>query len=302
MRQRDGTQRAAIARTVIAVIAIVVVAAAAGGFYLLASMTSASITGPTMGTTAPSQATGSIASSTSVRSVVTTSSVGAQNLTDLYQNLASGLNEPQDLIGNYSELSYAFSTEYLNHSGGQNDYSSTYSVLGQVTPDGVPATKVGVSFTNESTYGGLMRNNTQQYTIDLDRNGTVIQLYNETSHEYKQIMNTDTDMWLLTQGTEGFYGYAVNFFQNSTFFQQVGTTSLTIGTTTLAVSSFSLTPAFFSSETGNFPGDTLTIGIGIAPGTTLHIPTSIVVTGEASPGNSSSWERVTFTLTDVAAA
>ena len=292
MRSRNRIQRAAVAGAVIAVVVVVVVAVAAGGFYLLSSETSARTSGSSTGSTASSRATGSAVWS-SVASIVTTTSVGAQNLTALFENLSSGLNEPQYLIGNYSELSYVLSIESLNHSSGADDYSSTYSVIGPTTPDGVPATKVAVSFSNESTDGGILRNDTQQYTIDLDRNGTVVQLYNETTHEYKQIMNPDPNFWLLTQGTEEAYGGAIYFFQNSTFLQQAG--SGTIGSTTLAVSSFRITPAYFSSGGGNFPGDTFTIGIGIAPGTTLHIPTSIVEIGETSPGNSSSWERVTFT-------
>jgi hypothetical protein len=303
MRSRNRTRRAAATGAVIAVVVLVVVAAAAGGLYLLRSETPARNTGISTGSTVSSQATGSAVSSSSVTSVVaTTNSIGAQNLTDLFQNLASGLNEPQYLVGNYSELTYVLSTESLNHTSGLDDYSSTYSVIGPTTPDGVPATKVGLSFTNESTDGGVLRNDTRQYTIDLSWNGTVVQLYNETTHEYEQFLNTDPDTWLLTQSTEEVYGDTIGFFQNSTFLQQVGTSSLTIGSTTLTVSSFTATQAFFSSGTGYVPGDSLTIGIGIAPGTTLHIPTSVVAIGEASPGNSSSWEQVTFTLAGVTTA
>ena len=241
-------------------------------------------------------------SSVSVASTVTASSIGPQNLTDIFKNLASGYNDPQDLIGNYSRLSYTLSIRSLNHSSGYIDYNSTYSVVGQTTPNVVPATKVSISFSNESTDGGVLRNDTQGYTIDLDRNGTVIQLYNETSHTYLQNYGPDPEAWLLTQGTEEYYGNIIGLFQNSTFLQQIGAHSVTIGSATVALSSFMANSAFFGSGTGYVPGDTVTIGIGIAPGTTLYIPTSVAVVGELYPGNSSSWEQVTFTLTDATTA
>jgi hypothetical protein len=143
------------------------------------SSTSVGITTTTSSLVPPPVST----TSSSVQTSVTSTSTGSENLTSLFLNLASG-QTTKNIIGNYSSLSYTVTLKLLNSSGFVN-YTSTYSVGGKTIVNGTSVTEINTSFSVISSgvpSYGISPNGTQPYTLFMAQNGTVIQVYNGTSH------------------------------------------------------------------------------------------------------------------------
>jgi hypothetical protein len=311
--------RWAVSSVAILVIIIVLMAAVASGYYFLTSgqspitQTSASSSTFSTPSTSRSGSIGPLSSSLTSTSVqltsVTTSSVASTSTPTgsksffgaIYLNIQSS-NEPKDLFGNYSQMSFHLQARSLNSSAVAT-LDTSYSIVGYPLVEGISTTEVNFTsvaiVSDPGVFGGfgLFRSATSHSSVWLAQNRSVIQV-DVNGTEF-----TSGDMLTPFQEAAGgillIGAYALAtplLFEaagNSTVARVANASSVVIGSTRLLVTTVVSTPVY--------PTKTV-IGLGTALGTSLYVPTFVSFTAEANPGDTGSWVALTDTLVSVSIA